>query len=180
MTHDHCKHYPIIPVLILTVYTGILYTSHKLLANLPGPIPWLAPVAAILIIPALVTIRDTIHILGGPKKYFCSGARMLRSLISRGARCTGPTVIIVEGPFSHTRHPVYSSTLLITIALTIVDPRLLLSIPIVVVWVTLASIVEERELAQAEEYRRYRERVPRLSIVGVIRYGYSRILGNPR
>ena len=180
MTHDDCRHYPIIPILILAVYTGILYTSHKILGNLPGPIPWLAPVSIALIVPALITIRDTIQVLGGPKRYFCSGAKMLRNLLGRGPECSGPKEIIQHGPFSHTRHPVYSSTLLITIALTITDPRLLLSIPLVAAWVTAASIVEERELTRIEEYRRYRGKVPRLSPVGVIRYGYSRLLERPR
>ncbi len=175
MTHNDCRHYRIIPLLILTTYTAILYTSHRILEDVSKPIPWMVPAAIALIIPALITIRDTIHLLGGPRRYFCSGARMIRSLINRDPKCSKPKEIIVHGPFSHTRHPVYSSTLLITIALTIVDPRLLLSIPAVTAWIVIASMIEERELTRLETYKKYRTRVPRISLIGVIRYGYSRI-----
>lgn len=179
MTREECRFYNIVPALIISAYTLILYTSTTLLNRvmyIPGLIPYAIPISVALIAPALVTIRDTIAALGGAKKYFCSGFKMLKSLRHHGGRCEGSKEIITTGPFAYTRHPVYTSTLLITIALTLVYPGFALALPLIALWVYAASIVEEWELSRLSGYVEYRMRVPRMSILGVIKYGYKRIL----
>ena len=175
-----CRYHPI-PVAIILIYTLILYISTRLTRALGLGIPCVnlygIPLSMTLMVPSLVVVKETIMIMGGPKEYFCSGAEIIQGLLRKGSRIRVRDGIIVAGPFSVTRHPVYTSTLLFTIALSVVLPCTLPAIILVAIWVYAASYLEERELSMSEEYREYRVKTPRFSLYGIVVYGYRRLLG---
>ncbi|MEB3773845.1 MAG: hypothetical protein GSR86_02815 [Desulfurococcales archaeon] len=174
-----CRYHPI-PIAIASIYTLILYISSKITTTLglglPCINPYGLPLTIALAVPPLIVSRETITLMGGPREYFCSGAEVIHNLLTgKNTRSNGYR-IIVEGPFSVTRHPVYTSTLLLTIAITITIPCTLPAIILVAAWVYAASQLEERELVEYREYREYRARTPRFSLHGIIVYGYAKLL----
>ena len=180
-SRDLCKYYPIIPILIILIYIIILYTSITIFKALFKQesmlIIYMIPVTAILLTIASISIRDTVSMLGGPKEYFCSGLRLLIGVFGGKYNECRPSHIVTWGPFKYTRHPVYTSTILITIAFTLIAPGVAFSIPIIYLWVYVASRIEERKLIRDPIYIRYMKRTPRFSICGVIKYGLARLGG---
>ena len=81
------------------------------------------------------------------------------------SRCTSTFKIVVEGPYRCTRHPLYSSALLVFTGLGLIKHPFLLASALLYAGYMVIATAEERylELVTCGEYSRAMKGVPRLS-----------------
>jgi protein-S-isoprenylcysteine O-methyltransferase Ste14 len=79
-------------------------------------------------------------------------------------RPTRPHRFLVRGPYRWVRHPMYTLTLVLLWSYPDLTADRLLLNGVWTVWIFVGSMLEERDLVEefADEYRRYRTRVPML------------------
>lgn len=171
-----CRFYIIIPALIIIALIALNYLSYLILREyISTIIIYNVPLLFCVIVASVNVINHTIRELGGFREYFCGGYDILLYIIKR--RIVKNSIRIVKaGPFSVTRHPVYSSTLAILAALTLVIPAFALALVIVAIWLYLISSVEEKMLENVEGYNEYKRLVPRFSVVGIVIWGCKNII----
>ncbi len=173
-----CKLYIIIPILIIVVLGLLSYASYLILWNYIGLIiVYNIPLLLCVVLASIRVVNYTIRELGGPREYFCGGYDILLYILKR-TRVKNNIKIVKAGPFSVTRHPVYSSTLAVLGALTLVIPALILALIAVAIWLYVVSSIEERILEDIEDYAEYKRRVPRFNVVGVVVWGCRNIISS--
>jgi len=151
------------------VLAGVV-SWHLLSGTLPAYIVWGIPLAACGIAGGLRVAVETVRRLGGVGDFFCGGRRVVAALLGRSPPPV-PATIETGGPFSVSRHPVYSATLGAYLLVALALPRLALAVVLVAVWVWLAAVVEERFLSMHPDYREYARATPRLAPIRTILYG---------
>ena len=85
--------------------------------------------------------------------------------IAGETRMDRPHRVITEGPYAHSRHPMYVAWTLVYLGVTLVlrTMWLLLALPAVILATHVVALREERALEErfGDEYREYANRVPR-------------------
>ncbi len=171
-----CNHWLIIISLLVgfTVIAGIGWVSSIVLIGDPQYVPYLAPITVCMTVAGLVVIRDSIVLQGGSNRFFCGGKHALINFLRRRPR--PPKTLYFEGPYGVARHPVYSASITIYLGIGLVLPWMLLSFWILLLWIYVATIVEEYHLKLNPAYQEYTLHTPRLSIIGVLLYGCKKIV----
>ncbi len=141
----------------------------------PPPMPYTAPVTACVLAASLYAVVESVRLLGGPGPFFCGGRMVVLDLLGL-ARAEPPGEIVEEGPYSVSRHPVYSATLAAYAGLALTLPQLAPGIVLVAAWVWLAAVLEERILSRSREYGGYKSRVPGLAPLRVTLWSCGRLL----
>ena len=173
-----CKFYIIIPLLIIVVIAALNYVSYLILLEYVDVIiVYNVPLLICVVVASVYVIKHTIKELGGPREYFCGGYDILLYIV-KGQYVRNNMKIIKTGPFSVTRHPVYSATLAILAALTLVIPAFILALVVVTMWLYLISTVEERMLEKIEDYLEYKRLVPRFNVVGITIWGCKNLVSS--
>ncbi len=133
----------------------------------------LAPLGLCLLALALLVAYESVRLVGGPGPFFCGGHRVVMELLGRG-RAEPPERIVVEGPYSVARHPVYTSSLIAYTGLSLLSPCLAPGLLAVAAWVVAASWAEDRVNMRSGEYRAYASRVPGLAPVRLLAWALGR------
>lgn len=171
-----CNHWLIIISLLMgfIIITGTGWVLFIELIGYPPYLPYLGPITVCMILAGLVTIRDSILLQGGSNRFFCGGKYALANFIRR--QPSPPKTVYFEGPYGVVRHPVYSASITIYLGIGIVLPWMLLSVWILLLWIYVATIIEEYHLRRIPSYQKYALHTPRLSILGVLFYGCKKII----
>ncbi len=171
-----CNHWIIILSLLagFTIIAGTGWVLFTVLIGNPPYIPYLAPIAVCMILAGIVTIRDSILLQGGSNRFFCGGKYALVNFLRR--RPSPPKTLYFEGPYGVVRHPVYSASITIYLGIGIVLPWTLLSVWILLLWIYVATMVEEYHLRRIPAYQEYALHTPRLSVISVLLYGCKKVI----